>query len=581
MAATASPLIGSPANENAVDNRHQSALSGEFQLEVSTQSTFRGHSHDSTNSPYLGWRPFYLRRFVLLGFILVFILIIVTIEALLAISTRDQGLVTTTSSKHYLWTYGPTAFLTALASIWARTEYQSKLAAPWMRLSQNSAPASQTIVLDYVSQFSPFAIFTALSKRDFIVSVAITVSVILKILITISTSLISLSWIGLNQNSYPMLLRDEFVDSNAKLATLSTDNSLATSMVKDLRNHNFTLPDGISKNYAFQSIRTDLPYTAETQVTVDGLVNSLQCEPVDVTLAGFTFTGVTVGFTDILYSAYLKLNISSPGCNVSLASLDRVYGRLSHNNWILFANFEQIQCDTIPGDSGKRVVVIFGNITYSDPYPASISRVGILNKSTNLLCVPEYTINRVQVTRNATRTMSVIPIPGVPPKRLESVTAWNIMEAQFIVNFSEASNRLFYGLPANVSGVPIDTDSYMLTAITSQLAPGSQAIDLFDVEVLRETAASYYRQIGAILAKNSLMAPTSVDEIIQGSVTLNTNRLMVRSWIAHWMVALVAVCIILTVIALFIVPSEGFLPYSPTNFPNLISILQQSHEFSA
>ncbi len=125
----------------------------------------------------------------------------------------------------------------------------------------------------------------------------------------------------------------------------------------------------------------------------------------------------------------------------------------------------------------------------------------------------------------------------------------------------------------------VDVDPYMLTVLTSQLEPGSQAIDLFDLDVLQKAAASYYQKIGAVIAKQSLMVPTSMDTV--GSATVNESRLIIRSWIAQWMVALVVVCIVLTTTALFMVPSKGFLPCSLTTFLGLISILIQSRQLSA
>ncbi|GAW11362.1 hypothetical protein ANO14919_007060 [Xylariales sp. No.14919] len=119
------------------------------------------------NKASLTWRPFYLQRAVLLGFIFVFILLIVTIELLLAMSNRNSGIATGRSTEHYLWTYGPTAFLTVVAAVWARTEYQSKLVAPWIHLAQNhqskhAIPASRTLLLDYISQFSIFSLVSSL-----------------------------------------------------------------------------------------------------------------------------------------------------------------------------------------------------------------------------------------------------------------------------------------------------------------------------------------------------------------------------------------------------------------------------------
>lgn len=117
------------------------------------------HAFDTTTGPnsapaQLPWRPFYLRRLVIAGFIGTFILVLAAIEALLAVSNKNDGIATSSHERHYLWTYGPTALLTLVAALWARAEYQSKLVAPWRRLMQQSTDAKKTLLLDYVSTFS-------------------------------------------------------------------------------------------------------------------------------------------------------------------------------------------------------------------------------------------------------------------------------------------------------------------------------------------------------------------------------------------------------------------------------------------
>ncbi len=111
-----------------------------------------------------------------------------------------------------------------------------------------------------------------------------------------------------------MLLRDRFVNSNAKL---STTGNFAVYMVQGMRDQNLTLPEGISSDYAFQSVQTNLPDTAETKVTVDGLVNSLNCQPVNLTLEQSEVSAEELAFG----LEPLNLNISSLQYNVSLARL--------------------------------------------------------------------------------------------------------------------------------------------------------------------------------------------------------------------------------------------------------------------
>ena len=62
---------------------------------------------DSTEeSKASGTQPTYLRQTVLAGFVAVFASLIVSIVVLFSISERNYGLATSSSSLHYLWTYG-------------------------------------------------------------------------------------------------------------------------------------------------------------------------------------------------------------------------------------------------------------------------------------------------------------------------------------------------------------------------------------------------------------------------------------------------------------------------------------------
>lgn len=55
------------------------------------------------------WDPWFLSWTVLAGFILLFLLMIMSLEVLAWYSRTHHGLATSDSRKHYLWTYGPTA----------------------------------------------------------------------------------------------------------------------------------------------------------------------------------------------------------------------------------------------------------------------------------------------------------------------------------------------------------------------------------------------------------------------------------------------------------------------------------------
>lgn len=63
----------------------------------------------SNNQNLLVWRPFYLRKHVLISFAIIFISLLVAVETLYQLSQHRHRLVSAEQRLKYLWTYGPTA----------------------------------------------------------------------------------------------------------------------------------------------------------------------------------------------------------------------------------------------------------------------------------------------------------------------------------------------------------------------------------------------------------------------------------------------------------------------------------------
>ncbi|KAK8069938.1 hypothetical protein PG994_006554 [Apiospora phragmitis] len=547
------------------------------------QAAFEAEDAEKTfTTPPLPWRPSYLRRFVIVGFIGIFAAIIAAIEALLAISNKSfDGIATSQPDQHYLWTYGPIAFLTLVSALWGRAEYQSKLVAPWRRLMQPSVDAKRTLLLDYVSGFPLFVVFKALRNKDWTVSITCAVSVLMKILIVISTGLITLSWTGVHVDDYPMIAQDTFSNNSARL---SKTGSLSYFVMKGLIGQNLTYPDGMSKDYAFQSVLTNLPNSAETKATVDGLTNGLDCVPADVGLIG-------ARPTDPHYpGAEMKLTVTSPGCNIKLLRLGGPIcpGYSGNFSSCVFGRFARTQCDGTNDDEGARVLLMFGKFTYTMDYSKNTTDytgqvkthplVGGISQSSQMLCVPTYTINRVDVVRNDTQTLSVELASDGSNRTLDSIRPWAIMDAHFAAydNELEGSSTSVWGHSTNISTVAVDVDEYFGVAIDSQLGSNTtaQVSDMLDPGFLKQFAESYYRQFAAIVAKQSLMEPASID--ITGTAVFMADRLLVRSWSAQLMAGLTAVCLVLSAILLFTVPKQGILPRNLSNIPDMASLILHS-----
>lgn len=68
------------------------------------------------------WTPFWLRRYTLIAFATLFALLAAALVILWYASKHQNGFSTTFGTNHYAWTYGPTAILVVVLSLWRQVE---------------------------------------------------------------------------------------------------------------------------------------------------------------------------------------------------------------------------------------------------------------------------------------------------------------------------------------------------------------------------------------------------------------------------------------------------------------------------
>lgn len=554
---------------------------------VETPATFA-----PTAPATLPWRPFYLRRTVLAGCAVVFALILVTVAALLAFSNKHQGIGNGNSNQHYLWTFGPTAILTLVAAFWSRVEYQSKMVAPWIRMERGPSQPKQGLLLDYLSDFQPWSIVKGFRNRDYVVSIATTVSVLIKIMIIVSTGLISLSLTPVADESFPMVLQDRFVGDPARLESAGP---MAWYYMRGLIDGNLTYPEGYWSDYAFQSLRkSEFPSASQTRVVVDGLKNDLECLPATIALTGAHPPDPRNG------TWTTNVTVTAPGCNINNLRL-RSPGMPGNQEkaTVQFARLVIAQCDGTSSDDGKRIFVMVGNMTYAqDPshsFPAYHGQGKVydyfatMHQSSQFVCVPTYHISQVEVVSNGTQTISVTPVPDAPKRTLDSINAWAMVNASWrAFSSSEAiSGQVGNGFSEGAMPIPVSdgtnvvtvaADIYALTALQSQLPPNATLRNIYEGPLLRDVVTGYHRQIMSALSKMSVTAPASIDTT--GTVIVNAERLIIRGWATHWMAGLLGTCILLALAAICLVPATGILPCSPSGLPGMASLLQNSPDLT-
>lgn len=524
------------------------------------------------------WRPKYLRRRVLALFSVTFLLMIAALELLSVISTRNDGIAKGLNKDHYLWTYGPTAFLTLIAALFNRVEYQAKIMAPWDRLSKHTASARKTLLVDYVSPLQPVAIYESLRNKDFAVAATTAVSVLIKLLIVLSSGLITLSRVGVHNASMPMEVQNEFIDDATALQKGSPIPYYVMRGLIEGRNY----PQGISDTFAFQSVKTQLPGTAQYQVTVDGLRTFLECEIAMLNVTGTKPSGIEDEFST------MNFTITSPGCDVRIMNKHEP-GSSSRDGPYQLASgsFSPVSCD-----AGYRLLIMFTLVEWFDETMPientnrgctgqqcrTISNVrGKMLESAQLLCAPGYEITKVNVIQNGTEVQSVIPVEPGPGKSLnrilDHVSPSSFAEAYLTAFDRGRDNHNVWNL-LNTSLNYLMLDSFTNSLLENQLTAGIDMSSLFDPSFIQSIVTTYYQKVGAIIAKQSLMQPTSF--YTTGSAILMDDRLIMREWAVQWMAGLIAICMILSIFTASIIPRHGILPRSPSTLPGVASLVCES-----
>lgn len=369
--------------------------------------------HQST-SHHLGVRYTYHLPPSLAAFSVVFLACLASIQTLLAVSNRHVGLSGDDDTLHRLfWTYSPTAILTLIASFWTRLEIQTKTTAPWFSMAQGITVASQSLLLDYTSQFQPLSVISAFRNKDYTVAAATVTSLLIRVLLVLGTSLITLSPARITRARVHLSLKSEFVNSPDGLMA---NGSLAATNFDSMMIFNTSLPHGVSDTYAYQLIKSDLLDTRSTlNTTVDGFIGGLECEPADSSVNDLVWT----------YAERSYIPVKAGSCAFNF----------SPETSILF--------DSVEGD---HIVSITGGSCNSS-HSNDDQRLGIIDavlgsqmegsftiaKSNVLICTPTYQILPLELSaQGPDRLLRPSSSSGRDSRVLSNVHPWDIMRSNLV-----------------------------------------------------------------------------------------------------------------------------------------------------
>ncbi|KAH9993011.1 hypothetical protein F4779DRAFT_233877 [Xylariaceae sp. FL0662B] len=508
-----------------------------------------------------GWKPFYLRRTVLLCYGIILALLIALLEGLLALSEQSQGLATGQNEFRYLWTYGPTAFMTLLTAIWSRVAFQAQSVTPWFRaLGGQPSSVKEALLLDYTSMLQPIAIIKSLRNRDWIVGTTILGLLVSQLTVALSTGLFQIHWENVELGSVPITLETTLSNDSHAVQPLTTLDHYATIETFD---GNAQYRRGTTGGFAYQTLNSKLTEIAELRTTVDGFTSNLACEPASLSVTNINYN---VPFENEFrsqsiqtqFSTTLKSNQCLIGWNFSVNLFPEnlaTSGRFTYPAGVSTTYVGRLitgKCNNGTDLESNRVALVFGVVKYSyGPFKTagesnfSISSVEV-DTSSQILCQPTYQIARLDLVLNGTNDPFITRLEN-SPTTLQYIQPWDIMEAMLATQNLTVPNAV---TPAKQLFPSADADIDNSTINLFQVSGISSSKSLVEPQFLAVILSRYFRMFAAQIASISLMHPAS--DSSTASATIRRYRLTVNYAACQELVALLSLSLACCVFVLIL-----------------------------
>lgn len=509
--------------------------------------------------------PFYLRAWVFVVFCFLFALMLIAVEVMYQISNQNHGLGTLDSNKHYLWTYGPTLFLSIVASFWSQVEYRTKQLMPWKAMTKGPVPAEEALLLDYVSPWNVKALFSAIKSKHFGVSLAILGSILIKLAIIFSTGLLSLESQRMFEDGRLVRLEDKFC------AFGSDNNSYVQPVITAIgvSQYGLSFPPGTTDVYAVQSFSPVQNVTDQSAILfapVDVFSADLTCEMAGVSqVSNAQCDGSSSGSSCDTLS--YNLTVSSATCvtNTSQVSVsmndpsDQYYGSVSAGYCI---------GESINGGNNRRYTFVAGHesFSYSDG-------AGNASGSTAMICQPTYQVCRTPVSMFLNGTVKRVNIANTSCSTIEDVSGWDV-GAAVMDSIEYASSSSLVGLGSShpgYNGSSVKLDTFFETMNATMLP--DNLTEFTNITYMGNSARNLFALIAAQTAKSRMMAP--VDWQTRGTVIAYEQRLYVHEVSLRLLESIFAAMIAISLVTLLLRPSSST-PSDVSTIAGLATVLARS-----
>ncbi|KAE8374693.1 hypothetical protein BDV26DRAFT_295753 [Aspergillus bertholletiae] len=510
------------------------------------------------------WTPTVLRPWAFIAFAILFIGILIVVQVLYTVSIKNNGISASDAKYRYLWTYGPTAVLIIVAGIWGQVEYRTKQLMPWRLMGQTPRPASQSLLLDYVSDWNVITLFRALKHCHWVVAIAVLGTLLLKLLTVASTGLFMLQNVRVSDVHTKLIA--EATLSGADYDSANVDSNAALTVVGN-KFLNLPYPIGTTDKYAFAPFRgPNTPPDSGTIIsgTVDLFSADLSCEV--ATVKNWTQGCQTQHCEQTLFN----LTLSTPQCSqYQFSAFKRSTSAVG--GW--HANIFWEKCASSSDDTNTDRVIF--------------AAAHWLNNSAevqSLVCEPTYTISPglvslfksnqsvVEINSTSKATTSNDTVPNVTPADIITGLLSTLSAADSAVGTLIQLNG---GKAANL----IDPNNNYLDPFyrIATVSSGDNYQSLLDSANLEAISRPVYTAITAQIARQYLMP--SANTPFDGVYSASTQKLLVRELSVRLMEAASAL-LILVAGAMWVWRPAKCTPRDPGTISGMATILARSPDLS-
>ncbi|KAI0969982.1 hypothetical protein F4678DRAFT_480704 [Xylaria arbuscula] len=522
------------------------------------------------------WNPIWLQKGVLFALIGTFVFLVVGLVLVWHAVTRNDGIPLTFTTNHYAWTYGPTAILITVASLWKQVNYSALIAQPWQELRHGPQPATRTVLLDYIWPLQIKSLAAALKSRHFAVAASILISMILTLIMALSTTLFVLRDSHLSQEiqTFRLAKFDAAIYLRDNMPTFENPYPYSNDPVWDYLNlrekyHDSPEPVELSTAFTNYSIASIIPQSAGmASVPVEAFSVNVTCE---IAAAHLTNKGPsrqpdpslpTSGDPPNYGFESVNFTLEGPSCDIgtiqmmmcnktgqnSCSQVNRYFwsswvgcrgeGQVTYHEDLEFEAIENIRPAPTVNDFRLAIFAVETGLTVNETLEPGASTSSKIRRSGAVSCGLQYSINQAISRGPAFDTTEIdsLQVSDSPKVQLDNLTDLGALEAVYMSawgsqtvasssNFEVVQSLSFYDL------VGLLVESRTIT--TESFDP------LLNASLLQNRSEKVLTGLSQQLFRRSFLIPDHTP--VPGFVDYTQPKLYTRAAVLWLMVALLVV----------------------------------------